>query len=111
MTITLSDLQKQRFVDKVIIHSHDLSLYLLSVEIEGEEHYVTDHKGRIVRSFNKLELQGHFSAMRVGRMVLRQQSPYDEMVGLNCAATDNTMEVLIGGEAYGAAAEVPDKPH
>jgi hypothetical protein len=111
MTIALTDLKKRTFVEKVIIHSHDLSLYLLSVVIDGTEHYVIDDQGRMVRSFNKLDLQGHFSSMTVGRMVLRQQSAYDEMVGASFEPTDNTMEVLIGGEAYGVSADSADSVH
>ena len=41
--------------------------------------------------------------MEVGKMVLRHQSSYDEMIGLSEGLTDNTLEVPIGGEEYGMA--------
>ena len=43
----------------------------------------------------------------VGEMVLRQKSPYDEMIGLSEDNIDNTLEVRIGGEAYAARSTEP----
>lgn len=100
MKIKLSELRKRSFIEKVILHCHDQSLYLVSVILDDEERYLTDDKGDFLKSFNKLSLQGKFKGLMVGQMVLRHQSPYDEMIGLSEERTDNTLEVLIGGEAY-----------
>lgn len=105
MKIRFSELRRQKFIEKVILHSHDQSLYLVSVLLDGEEHYVTDEKGNFLKSFNKLELQSKFNRLIVGQMVLRHQSPYDEMIGLTEEKSDNTLEVLIGGEAYAYQAD------
>ena len=100
MTIKLSKLRRLNFIEKVILHCHDQSLYLVSVQMDKEERYVTDERGSFLKSFNKLSLQSKFKDMTVGEMVLRHQSPYDEMIGLSEEKSDNTLEVLIGGEAY-----------
>ena len=100
MKIKMSELRKRSFIEKVMLHCHDQSLYLVSVIIDGEERYVTDDKGNFLKSFNKLALQGKFDGLVIGSMVLRHQSPYDEMIGLSEEKSDNTLEVLIGGEAY-----------
>lgn len=102
MSIKLTDLQLFDYIDKVILHSHDQSLYLVSVVIDGEEHYVKDNKGNFLKSFNKLGLQAKFAKLKFGEMVLRHQSPYDEMIGLPQNAADNTLEVKLGGESYAA---------
>ena len=100
MKIKLSELRQLNFIEKVILHCHDQSLYLVSVQIDNVEHYVADEQDRFLKSFNKLSLQAKFKDMTVGEMVLRHQSPYDEMIGLSEEQSDNTLEVLIGGEAY-----------
>lgn len=100
MKVKLSELRQFKFLEKVILHCHDQSLYLVSIVHEGEERYVTDEKGSFLKSFNKLSLQAKFKGLIVGEMMLRHQSPYDEMIGLSEDVTDNTMEVPIGGEAY-----------
>jgi hypothetical protein len=109
--IKLSELRKQKFIEKVILHSHDQSLYLISVLFDGEERYVTDEKGNFLKSFSKLELQSKIDRLIVGQMILRHQSPYDEMIGLTEEKSDNTLEVLIGGEAYAYKAQDDESLH
>ena len=107
MSITLKEIKKLNYIPKVILHCHDQSLYLVSVEIEGEEQYVKDKNGNFLKSFNKLELQVKFANQIVEEMLLRHKSPYDEMIGLSEDRIDNTLEVLIGGEAYAARVNEP----
>ena len=73
---------------------------MFSILIDGEEQYVKDKNGNFLKAFNKLELQVQFSDQIVGEMLLRHQSPYDEMIGLSEDKVNNTLEVRIGGEAY-----------
>ena len=101
MSISLASIQKIGFVDKAIIHCYDQSLYLLSVILDGVEHFVVDEKGAFIKSFNKLDLQAQLSGIEVGKMLLRQQTPYDEMIGLSEEGGDNTLEVKLGGAEYG----------
>jgi len=96
MTISLQQLRQISHIDKVIIHSLDCSLYQVSVEIQGNEEYVSDHQGHLLRSHNKLNLQEYFSDLPYDRMVLRQSSAYDEMVGQPQRQQSNEMEVSLG---------------
>lgn len=82
MLITLAQLYHLGSVDKVIIHSIDMSLYQLSVELDGKEFYVTDNKGKLLRAFNTLQLQKQVRSIEVKKMLLRHTSAYDEMIGL-----------------------------
>ena len=100
MSITLKEVKKLEYIAKVILHCHDQSLYLVSVLVNGEELYVKDKNGDLLKAFNKLELQVQFADQIVGEMLLRHQSPYDEMIGLSEDKVDNTLEVRIGGEAH-----------
>ena len=100
MKIKLSELRRLKYIEKVILHCQDQSLYLVSVQMDNKERYVTDERGSFLKSFNKLSLQNKFKDMIIVEMVLRHQSPYDEMIGLSEEGSDNTLEVLIGGEAY-----------
>lgn len=100
MAISLKALKKLTTLERVIIHSVDLSLYLVSVIIDDEEHYVVDDNDRPVRSHNKLALQSLFDRHEVKAMVLRQQSAYDEMVG-QPVKESNTLEVSLGDNKLG----------
>ena len=101
MTISLKTLQQQSEIEKVIIHSLDCALYQVSAVIEGQELYLTDRQGTLLRSHNKLSRQAWFEGLPVRQMVLRQQSAYDEMVGQPLRQEDNFMEVPIGNGAMG----------
>ncbi len=50
MAISLSKLEKYFVIDKLIYHSVDLSLYMVSAIIAGEEHYISDGKGALLMS-------------------------------------------------------------
>ena len=71
MSITLKQVKKLEYIEKVILHSHDQSLYLVSVQVNGREQYVKDKNGNFLKAFNKLELQTQFSNQIVGEMLLR----------------------------------------
>ena len=100
MSISLKEVKGLGHIPKVILHCHDQSLYLVSVLVDGEEQYVKDKNGNFLKSLNKLELQVQFADQIVSEMLLRHQSPYDEMIGLSEDKVENTLGVRIGGEAY-----------
>lgn len=93
MTMPLSKLEKYFYIDKLVIHSLDLSLYQVSVVIDDEEHYVTDDKGQFLRAFSIVELQKQCRKLKAKHQVLRQQSAYDEMVGQPSRDSSNLLEV------------------
>ena len=95
MAITLIELRRTENVEKIVIHSLDLSLYQASVVINGEEQFVTDNMGKLIRSFSILDFQKMFRGINYAKMTLRQSSAYDEMIGHTSSAGLNTMEVLI----------------
>ena len=96
--IKISQLCHLGTIDKVIIHSIDLSLYQVSIQLNGDEFYLTNDKGDFVRAFNVLELQKKMRAFSYRQMVLRHDSAYDEMVGMDdvSGASGNRLEVDLG---------------
>lgn len=101
MSITLSKLQKYFSVEKLIYHSIDLSLYQVSAVVEGEEHYITDEKGKFLRSVNLIELQKLLKNLPTIKSVLRHTSAYDEMIGGPEKISSNLLEVpLADNELY-----------
>jgi hypothetical protein len=94
--INVSKLAKYFFVDKLIYHSIDISLYQASVVLEGKEHYITDDKGKVLRSFKLIELQKILRKVKAKETVLRQESAYDEMIGGPEKTSPNTLEVPLG---------------
>ena len=96
MYLTLDALQKLNFVDKAIIHFHDQSLYLLSVEIDGKEYFLKTSKNSFLKSFNKTSILSQHPITKIGEFWLRQRTPYDGMIGLS-VGVNNELEVQIGG--------------
>lgn len=88
-------------MEKLIYHSIDLSLYQVSVVVEGEEHYITDEKGKFLRSVNLIELQKLLKNLPAIKSVLRHTSAYDEMIGGPEKISSNLLEVpLADNELY-----------
>ena len=50
MKMPLAKLKKYFVVDKLIYHSVDLSLYMVSAVVEGEEYYIADNSGNFLKS-------------------------------------------------------------
>ena len=100
MKMELSKLEKFFVIDKLIIHSLEMSLYQVSVEVDGEEYYATDNKGNFLKAFSILELQRQCSKLKVEKQVLRHQSAYDEMVGGPQKTGSNQLEVPLIDQGY-----------
>ena len=88
-------------MEKLIYHSIDLSLYQVSALVEGEERYITDEKGKFLRSVNLIELQKLLKNLPAKKSVLRHISAYDEMIGGPEKTSSNLLEVpLADNELY-----------
>ncbi|MCG9676843.1 DUF6482 family protein [Vibrio sp. Isolate24] len=100
MKISLSKLEKLFFIDKLIIHSLDLSLYQASVVIDEEEYYVADEQGQILKALSVVEMQKKCSKLNVTKQFLRHTSAYDEMVGTPVSNFSNALEILLIDNRY-----------
>lgn len=95
MKVSLRDLDSNA-VTKVVIESVDLSLYIAHATVDKIERVITDHKGKVLKTRNLLEMQRTLRKRLDCEFFLRQRSAYDEMVGHQHRATDNCMELPLG---------------
>ena len=95
MKVSLRDLDSNA-VTKVVIESVDLSLYIAHATVDKTERVITDHKGKVLKTRNLLEMQRTLRNRLDCEFFLRQRSAYDEMVGHQHRATDNCMELPLG---------------
>lgn len=93
MPIRLEKLKKYFVIDKLIYHSVDLSLYMVSVIIDGKEHYITDNNNTFLKAPNLVSLQKLLKGVEARDIVLRHTSPYDEMIGGPAKESSNVLEV------------------
>ncbi|TQV74181.1 hypothetical protein FKG94_16370 [Exilibacterium tricleocarpae] len=80
MGISVSQLKQAGHIKKVVIHSIDLSLYLVSVVVDQEEHYVTDNTGAPLKSHNLKELKSLLSQSNIGKAAMEQQSIHGKSI-------------------------------
>ena len=102
--IPFRKLNKREPIEKVIVLSIDLALYQVSILINGEEQLLSDSKGKPLRARNTLEIEALFEGYNVKDMVLRHESAYDEMVNQPVRRGSNRMEVPLGRNGLGFAA-------
>lgn len=99
MKLQLSKLKGRSDIERFIIESVDLSLYIAFAQIDGDEHLLADNKGKVLKTTNLLSMQRHVKPFGAIDCVLRQRSAYDEMVGKPPATSgDNTMELSLGSQ-------------
>ncbi len=87
---------RNRLIDRLVIESVDLSLYIAHAEIGDERHLIADSDGSILKTKNLLDMKTALAKLDARERVLSQRSSYDEMVGQGFEPADNAMEVRLG---------------
>ncbi len=100
MKITLKELAARQAIDKLVIESVDLSLYIAWAVVDGGERLVVDRRGGTLKTRNLLEMKEQIAGLNVLELALRQRSAYDEMVGQPRWECDNALEVGLSPELY-----------
>ena len=91
--ILLSALSQFESIDKVIIESLEQALYRVVIEIDGQEYYVMEKKGRAFTRHSIVAIQEQLQLLVIKEMYLQHSSPYDEMIGLEVNKGGNTLLV------------------
>ncbi|MEL0035279.1 MAG: DUF6482 family protein [Gammaproteobacteria bacterium] len=86
-------------IDKLIIVSLEQALYQALVVINNEEHIVWDTESTLVQTRTLNAMKERFETLAIPEAVLRQESPYDEMVGQATKYHSNRLEVPLGMSA------------
>ena len=99
MKLTVKQLKRQASqVERVIIESVDLSLYIARAVLNGEERVIADNSGKLLKTHNLLAMKRAIKELVDCELFLRQQSAYDEMVGHNYQSRENTLEISLGSQ-------------
>ncbi|MDA8814807.1 DUF6482 family protein [Luminiphilus sp.] len=97
--LKLKEIRQTSGIDRFIIESVDLSLYIAFVQVDGVEHLIADNTGKPLKTTNLLSMQRQIKQFGQVESVLRQRSAYDEVVGRpSQGAADNTMEISLGSQ-------------
>jgi hypothetical protein len=97
--LKLKEIRQKSGIDRFVIESVDLSLYIAFVQVDGVEHLIADNTGKPLKTTNLLSMQRQIKQFGQVESVLRQRSAYDEMVGRpSQGAADNTMEISLGSQ-------------
>jgi hypothetical protein len=100
MKISLRQLASCNSIEKIVIESVDLSLYIARAVIDSREYLVTDASGCPLKTRNLVEMKQQLSGLDIQQLRLLQRSAYDEMVGQPQRECDNALEVGLSAEAY-----------
>lgn len=95
MKTTLTALRRQQ-IDRLIIESVDLSLYIAHAEVGGQRLLIAEPDGSLLKTRNLLDMKSALSVLRAAAIVLTQRSAYDEMLGQSFPPADNAMEIPLG---------------
>jgi hypothetical protein len=95
MKTTLKAL-RGRPIDRLVIESVDLSLYIAHAELEGQRMLIAEADGKLLKRRNLLDMKAALSPLKAGSVVLTQRSAYDEMLGQSFPPVDNAMEIPLG---------------
>jgi hypothetical protein len=87
---------RRRSIDRLIIESVDLSLYIAHAEIDGQRWLLTDNAGKILTTRNLLDMKTALVDLKAKERILTQRSAYDEMVGQGFAPAEEALEVPLG---------------
>lgn len=87
---------RRKSLDRLLIESVDLSLYIAHAECDGARYLITGDDGRPLKTANLMAMKERLAKLEVREYVLLQRSAYDEMVGQGFAGGDNCLEVRLG---------------
>lgn len=100
MKLHLRNLNAGQPLEKVIIHSLDGGLYQASACVDGAERLIWQTESEPLRTRNLIAMKEALANVRIGQLILRQESAYDEMVGQPVKAVANTLEVPLSTNPY-----------
>jgi hypothetical protein len=95
MKMTIKALRRKQ-LDRLVIESVDLSLYIAHAEFGGQRYLIAENDGATLKTRNLLDMKAALMKLDAAQRVLSQRSSYDEMVGQGFEPANNAMEVPLG---------------
>ncbi|TDF35458.1 Na(+)-translocating NADH-quinone reductase subunit B [Alteromonadaceae bacterium M269] len=82
MKFTLDGLKRRKvLLDDVTIHSYDMSLYLVELSVGQHTGMLCSEDGRPLHFRSVEQVKNSLSEFVVNQVLLRHESPFDEMIG------------------------------
>ncbi|WP_439136499.1 DUF6482 family protein [Pseudomaricurvus sp.] len=107
--VILHDLHSQDQL-QVIIDSYEGGIYQAFLCEDGTENLIWLDQDKPLKTRSLIEMRDQLDPLRPASMYLRQQSAYDEMVGLPARAADNTLMVPIFPDHLPPTADTRTQP-
>ena len=83
-----------------VVQSLEQALYQVMVVADGQEWLLTENDGKTFRRNSLSAVREALQMLPLSALSLRQQSPYDEMVGQPLRLLDYTLEVPLSLDGY-----------
>lgn len=82
MKYVLSNVQRfKTAIDKLVVQSYEMNVYLVELHINGESGLVFDDKNNLLRFNSTQAIREAFEDCKVKEACMQHDSPYDEMIG------------------------------
>jgi hypothetical protein len=95
MKITLKELRGKPGPFDAIAHSIEGALYTVSVVVDGREYRLVDDDGKTLIRRSIMHVREVLEGIALTKLILRQVSAYDEMIGQAARESPNTLEVPV----------------
>lgn len=100
MKISLQDFRRTANPLTAVVHSLDRSIYQVFLDTPAGEALLVEDDGTVFRRRNLQSIREAMRALPVSRLVLRQHSAYDEMIGHPPREHDNMLELPLSMDGY-----------
>lgn len=79
-------------INKLEVQSFEMNVYLVKVDIGGQNGFVYDNQDKPMRFHNSQQIRDTFEHCKVKHAVMTHDSPYEEMIG-NANKASEKMEM------------------
>ena len=100
MKLSFRDVLSRGVPVVAVVQSLEQALYQVMVIADGKECLLTENDGKTFRRSSLSAVREALQLLPLAALSLRQQSPYDEMVGQPLRQQDNTLEVPLSLDGY-----------
>lgn len=95
MKISLKELRRKPGPFEAIAHSIEGALYTVNVVVGGAEYRLVGDDGKTLTRRSIMHVREMLEGIELTKLILRQVSAYDEMIGQAPRESPNTLEVPV----------------
>ena len=99
MKVTFKQLLNSGRSHDFIVHSVGTMLYRVTVDIDGQQQLLVDENGKAFTRPSLEAMREQLQHLDVASLALRQDSPYDEMIGHGQRQAPNTLFIPLSTDS------------